>query len=297
MDGVLWGMLIGGVLLAAARLAWLMLRPSDSVVQPAPDSLEVLLMPEEVSGLEGALVRFFVESELPWTPRGCVLWLTVITALLYLLAVLAGLQDGWFLFLHLILGVIFVTFLVLRRNGRLNEFRMQLPDVVSLLARSSRAGLEFSEALGLCEKMARGRLQGELQHCRNQLLLGRTVSGTMESLARRAQLRELGLLAAVLSVHRQTGGALADSLDRLSQLLRDRIAFRRQMQAASSGGRLSALLIAPAAPLLFAALLLINPEHVQVFFTEAIGRTFLVLGVMLNAIGIVWILGLIKMPR
>ncbi|MFM7864878.1 MAG: type II secretion system F family protein, partial [Planctomycetaceae bacterium] len=117
-------------------------------------------MPEEVSGLEGALIRFFVESELPWTPRGIVVWLTIITSVLYLLAVTAGLPDGWFLFLLLIFGVIFVAFLVLRRNGRLNDFRMQLPDVVSLLARSSRAGLEFSEALGLCEKMARGRLQG-----------------------------------------------------------------------------------------------------------------------------------------
>jgi tight adherence protein B len=107
----------------------------------------------------------------------------------------------------------------------------------------------------------------------------------------------LGLLAAVLSVHRQTGGALADALDRLSQLLRDRIQFRRQMLAASSGGRLSAVLIAPAAPLLFAALLLINPEHVEVFFTTGIGRSFLALGVLLNAVGVVWILGLIKMPR
>ncbi|MFM7835904.1 MAG: hypothetical protein ACKPJD_29265, partial [Planctomycetaceae bacterium] len=111
MDGVLWGVLIGGVLLAAARLVWLTLRTSDSAVRPASDPLEVLLMPEEVSGLEGALIRFFVESELPWTPRGIVVWLTIITSVLYLLAVTAGLPDGWFLFLLLIFGVIFVAFL------------------------------------------------------------------------------------------------------------------------------------------------------------------------------------------
>jgi tight adherence protein B len=119
----------------------------------------------------------------------------------------------------------------------------------------------------------------------------------MESLAGRVQLPELGLLSTLLSVHRQTGGGLADSLDRLSVLLRERIQFRRQMAAASSGGRLSAMLIAPAAPLVFATLLVLSPEHVEVFFTTGLGRLFFILGIVLNLVGIVWILTLIRMPR
>jgi len=297
MDAALWGVVVGVVLLAAGRAVWLQLRRGRALQELESDPVLSAVLPEEVGGLEGYLLRFFAEAELNWTPIGALGGISSLIAFLYLLAAIVELPDGWFLFLLVFLLGVIAAILVLRRNRRLNEFRMQLPDVVSLLARSYRPGLEFGEALDLCAKMARGRLQGELHHCRNQLSLGRTVSGTMESLARRAQLRELGLLAAVLSVHRQTGGALADALDRLSQLLRDRIQFRRQMLAASSGGRLSAVLIAPAAPLLFAALLLINPEHVEVFFTTGIGRSFLALGVLLNAVGVVWILGLIKMPR
>jgi len=297
MDAVLWGMLIGGALLAVGRAVWLTLRRRRSEASVTVDPLFRAVMPEERGGLEGYLLRFFIEAELNWTPIGAISGLACMISMLYLVAGIAGLPDGWFLFVLVFLLAALFASLLLRRNSRLNDFRSQLPDVVSLLARSSRAGLEFSEALQLCEKMARGRLQGELQHCRNQLSLGRPVSGTMESFAKRAQLRELGLLATVLSVHRQTGGTLADALDRLSQLLRDRIQFRRQMLAASSGGRLSAVLIAPAAPLLFAALLLINPEHVEVFFTTGMGQSFLALGLLLNVVGIVWILGLINMPR
>ncbi|MGV2342117.1 MAG UNVERIFIED_CONTAM: type II secretion system F family protein [Planctomycetaceae bacterium] len=131
------------------------------------------------------------------------------------------------MFLLIVLLTIALGLLIARRNSRLAKLRNQLPDVVSLMARSSRAGLAIEEAFLLCERMARGRLQSELQVCRSQLELGRSLSGVMESFARRVQLRELGLLSTLLSVHRQTGGSLADALDRLSSLLRDRIAFSR----------------------------------------------------------------------
>ena len=298
MDGAFWGVIAGIVALVFGRVLWLALRPATATeVSGVSADDEALFLPEAATGAEGVLSRFFVECELNWTPGGFVAWCIALVGASYLLASFWGISEGWFLFVLVTLLIIAVAFLFGRRNRRLNDLRNQLPDVVSLLARSSRAGLEFQEALGLCQKMARGRLQGELQHCRRQLGLGRTVSGAMESLARRLQLKELGLLATVLAVHRQTGGALADALDRLSTLLRDRIQFRRQMTAASSGGRLSALLIAPAAPLLFAVLLLLNPEHVQVFFSTGLGRVFLGLGVLLNLSGIVWILGLIRMPR
>jgi len=298
MDGAFWGVIAGIVLLVFGRVLWLAARRGTAAEGPgvSPDD-DILFLPEAATGTEGFLGKFFVECELNWTPASFVMWCIVIVGASYLLASIWGMPEGWFLFGLVAFWLIAGAMLYGRRSRRLNELRNQLPDVVSLLARSSRAGLEFQEALGLCQKMARGRLQGELQHCRRQLGLGRTVSGAMESLARRLQLKELGLLATVLAVHRQTGGALADALDRLSTLLRDRIQFRRQMAAASSGGRLSALLIAPAAPLLFAVLLLLNPEHVQVFFNTGLGRVFLALGILLNLSGIVWILGLIRMPR
>jgi len=292
-------LIIAGFLttLALARVGWGLLRPDQPTAELLFDPDTGMFIAEEQSGLEARFGRFLREAELNWTPSGILGWTGAILSVVYLAGAAFEWHGGWLLFGVVILLFIAVTTLVMLRNRRLTRLRNQLPDVVSLIARSSRAGRGVEEAFVLCEKMVRGRLQSELQHCRNQLSLGRSLPGTMESLAARVQLPELGLLSTLLSVHRQTGGGLADSLDRLSILLRDRIQFRNQMSAASSGGRLSAMLIAPAAPLLFATLLVLSPEHVEVFFTTALGRVFFILGIVLNLVGIAWILTLIRMPR
>jgi tight adherence protein B len=292
-------LIIAGFLttLGLARVGWVLLRPDQPTATALFETDTGLFISEEQSGLDARVARFLREAELDWTPSGMLGWIGAILSAVYLAGAAFEWHEGWMMFAVVILLLIAVAALFMRRNRRLTSLRNQLPDVVSLIARSSRAGLGVEEAFVLCEKMSRGRLQSELQHCRNQLSLGRSLPGTMESLASRVQLPELGLLSTLLSVHRQTGGGLADSLDRLSVLLRERIQFRSQMSAASSGGRLSAMLIAPAAPLLFATLLVLSPEHVEVFFTTGLGRLFFVLGIVLNLVGIVWILTLIRMPR
>lgn len=282
---------------AAAGAVVQMLRGwSASDVPELP--IDGLLTADELQqGYGGGLGRFLRDAELDWTPVGMVAYAIAIASVLFMAGSVVTIPFGWLTFLLIIIATIVLIALIIRRNRRLAQLRNQLPDVVSLMARSSRAGLAIEEAFLLCERMARGRLQTELQTCRSQLELGRSLSGVMESLARRVQLRELGLLSTLLAVHRQTGGGLADALDRLSSLLRDRIAFRGQMSASSAAGRLSAILTAPAATFLFAALLLINPEHVEVFFTTPLGRSFFALGIALNVIGVVWILGLLKINR
>jgi tight adherence protein B len=260
--------------------------------------IQGMLTTEELNaGYGSGIGRFLRDAEIDLSLNEIIGWIASIAAVLFLTGSIVMIPLGWMTFLLIILLTIALGLLIVRRNNRLARLRNQLPDVVSLMARSSRAGLAIEEAFLLCERMARGRLQSELQVCRSQLELGRSLSGVMESFARRVQLRELGLLSTLLSVHRQTGGSLADALDRLSSLLRDRIAFRGQMSASSAAGRLSALFTAPAATFLFAALLIINPEHVEVFFTTSIGRSFLALGIALNVVGVVWILGLIKISR
>ena len=77
-------------------------------------------------------------------------------------------------------------------------------------------------------------------------------------------------------------------------LLRDQLMFRQQVLAATSGGRFSAFVIAPAAPLLFCVLLVAVPEHVAVFFEKPLGRTFLAFGAILNVVGVLWIYYLVK---
>jgi tight adherence protein B len=289
---------VGLIILVALASAAVQLLRKTSRPEGNAQQIAGLLTAEELEeGYSQGFGRFLRDAELNWSGTEILSWGLLIVSAVFLAGSVVLIPVGWIAFIVIVAAVLVLFSLILRRNRRVAQLRNQLPDVVSLMARSSRAGLAIEESFLLCERMARGRLQHELQLCRGQLELGRALPGVMESLARRVQLRELGLLSTLLAVHRQTGGGLADALDRLSSLLRDRIAFRSQMAAASSAGRLSALMTAPAATFLFAVLLLVNPEHVEVFMTTAIGRSFLILGIALNLIGVIWILGLLKISR
>ena len=99
MDAALWGIVVGLVLLAAGRAVWLQLRRGKALQEQEPDPVLSAVLPEEVGGLEGYLLRFFAEAELSWTPIGALGGLASLIAFLYLLAAIVDLPDGWFLFL------------------------------------------------------------------------------------------------------------------------------------------------------------------------------------------------------
>ncbi len=234
------------------------------------------------------------EAELDWTLSEVATWFTVAIASVVLVAITLSVPLPYVLVAVLGLTAASLVGLLIRRGLRLQHFRKQMPEVVSIIARATRAGLSVEEGFNLAEQAADGRLKSELNRCASQLTMGRSLSSVLDTLASRTRLREVGLLATILSVHRETGGPLPEALERLSTLLKDQLAYRREMLAATSGGRLSAYLIAPAAPLIFAFLLVTQPDHIAVFFDEPLGRSFLVLGIVLNLIGVLWIYTLMK---
>lgn len=241
-----------------------------------------------------AVRQFLVEAELHWSLRRMLAWGIVIVLSVVMAAYALEIPAGWVWTCSLACPVIGGAALLWRRQSRLRAFREQLPEVVSLMARSTRAGLSLEQSLELARQMSRGRLSAELGHCGQQLSLGLSLPGAMGSFARRTRLREVSLFSTILSIHRETGGGLVEALERLSLLMRDRLTFHQQMLSATSAGRLSAKLIAPVAPIMFVLLLFTAPDHTEIFFSTPLGRTFLLLGIALQIVGIAWIWVLIS---
>jgi tight adherence protein B len=120
------------------------------------------------------------------------------------------------------------------------------------------------------------------------------VETVMKSLAMRIRLMELRLFATTLSVHRQAGGNLPETLERMSQVVRDRITGQRQLKAATGAGRASALLIATISPLAYLIMFLWQPEHIRVLYEDPLGLTMLVCAVILEIVGILWVAALLR---
>ena len=222
-----------------------------------------------------------------------------------LLLAFCGLIAGGILFLatdNLLIAAIGMLFgsistlaaIIVYRARRMKAIGEQLPEVVDLLARAVRAGESLDQAIKLVGEKAGRPLALEFRRCAGQLEMGLSVSVAMRALAHRVQTLDMKILTNTLSVHQQTGGELVMTLDRLAVVLRDRMAYRRQLRATTAAGRFSALLVASVGPLLFGYMFLFQPQYASKLISLPLGQVLLGVAVALEVIGLAWIARLLR---
>jgi tight adherence protein B len=105
---------------------------------------------------------------------------------------------------------------------------------------------------------------------------------------------ETRILATTLAVHRQAGGNVTHTLERLAEVMRQRLTARGRFRAAMAGGRFATFLIAAIGPLAFFYLVRWQPEYSHSFFDQPLGLALLATVVLLQVIGLTWIAGLLR---
>jgi len=229
-------------------------------------------------------------------------------AAFFLMLIACGLLVGgvlWMLYdelLALIFGMIAgmivpLVIVAIHRARRLNKVREELPNVLDLMARGVRAGESLDQAVALVAGESGGVLGREFKQCARQLEMGLSVSAVMKSLASRLRVVEMRMLATTLSVHRQTGGNLGETLERMAGVVRDRLNARRQMKAATGAGRASAMLIATISPVAYVIMFSWQPEHFSILYEDPLGITLLILALVLEVVGILWVIGLLRSDK
>jgi tight adherence protein B len=184
--------------------------------------------------------------------------------------------------------------LMWKRNRRMSAIREQLPHALELLARAVRAGESVDQAIALLGRETAGALGAEFARCARQMEMGQSMPAVARSLVARIRLLEIRILASTLMVHRQTGGNLAESLDRLAGVVRDRLTYQRQMRASTGAGRTSALVIATVTPLAYLLIFFWQLEHFALLLDDHIGRIMLASAVVLQIVGVVWVARLLQ---
>lgn len=233
--------------------------------------------------------RLLVETGLPLTSITAFLVMSA-CALLVGGIVLLVRDDGLLAALGSLVGLLLpLGFFSFWRRRRLRQIDEQLPDAIEEMARAIHAGGTLEQAIGMVAADTPGALGDEFRWCSRQLQLGLPVSIAMRTLSSRIRLLSIRTLAVILAVHHQTGGNLASTLERLAAVAHSRRVFRRQVRATTGAARMSAQLIAAAAPFLFVVLLFVQPDHINRLLDENAGRVMLTVGVMLEIIGVVWL--------
>jgi tight adherence protein B len=172
------------------------------------------------------------------------------------------------------------------RNARSEKLLRQLPDAFELIARVVRAGQTLSLALRAVADEFPSPIAVEFASCYEQQNLGLSTEASLRDLARRTGLLEIKIFVLALLVQQQTGGNLAELLEKLSGIIRERFQIRGQIRTLTAEGRAQAavLLILPVA--MFGLILVLNREYANII----LARPMLIVGCLVSeAIGALWI--------
>ena len=187
-----------------------------------------------------------------------------------------------------------LLWMVVSQRRRVAKFSEQLPGALDLLARAVRAGESLDQAIDLVGRSSHEPLATEFRRCSGHLQMGLSLSNTLEGLTERFDLIDVRILANTLSTHRDIGGNLAETLERLAEVIRDRRAFRRQLKSVTGAGRFTALFIATLGPLLFGYMFIFQPEYGRKLLDDPLGRTLLTYAVISQVVGLLWVMRLLK---
>ena len=211
-----------------------------------------------------------------------------------------SLLCGWFVFLAallfrlvIILALIFgilavsIPFLVIavKRQRRFLKFEEVFPDAIDLLGRAVRAGHAFTTGLELIAKEMPSPLSDEFQRAYEQQNLGLPLRDALENMMRRVPLTDVRIFITALMIQRESGGNLAEILDNLAFVIRERFKLMRQIRVYTAQGRVSLYLLVAIPPLMGMMIYLMDREYIMRLFTDPLGIKFLVAGILLQVIG------------
>ena len=181
-----------------------------------------------------------------------------------------------------------------RRQKRFEKIEELFPEAIDTLARAVRAGHAFTTALEMISNEATEPLAGEFRKLYEEQKFGMPVRDALMNLTERVPLVDVKFFVTAVMLQRETGGNLAEILDNLSYVIRERFKIQRQVRVHTAQGRLTMALLMAMPPAVVAVLAVFSPEFVRPLFYDPIGHTLLVVSIALQTIGYFVIRKIIK---
>lgn len=217
----------------------------------------------------------------------------------FVLATLALAVSGLFLALSMrqtillallfavLLGAIPYAYLLWRKNQRLGMFERQLPEALELVSRALRAGHAFSVGLKMVGEEVADPIGKEFRRVFDEVSMGVALPQALENMAHRVGSVDLRFFITSVLVQRETGGNLAEIIDSLAWLIRQRFELQLRVKALSAEGRLSAVVLFGLPIVVGGLLFKMNPEYMGLLFTDPIGRNLATVGSIMMVAGAV----------
>jgi tight adherence protein B len=180
------------------------------------------------------------------------------------------------------------------RSSRFKKFEERFPEALDLLSRAIRAGHAFQAALGMVGEELPAPVGPEFKKTFDRQNFGLPLRDAMDELADRVAILDVRFFVTAVAIQRETGGNLAEILDNLAHVVRERFKIRRQVRVHTAHGRFTGYVLLALPPALGVALNFLAPEQMQLLFRERMGQIMLIAAMVMQTIGFIWIRQVIK---
>jgi len=196
--------------------------------------------------------------------------------------------------LAIIAGIVGVSlpwlYIAFKRSARLRAFEKIFPEAVDLLGRAVRAGHAFTTGLEMAASELPQPVAGEFKLVFDEQSFGLPLRDALTNFAERVPIVDVRFFVTALLIHKETGGNLAAILDDLASVIRERFRLLRDVRVRTAQGRLTAGILIALPPAMVLIMRGVNPDYVNVLFTDPLGLYMLGAAVLLQIIGsmILW---------
>lgn len=233
----------------------------------------------------GTLQTFMHQAAMQMTVGTLLLICLSLWWVVFLVGLLANLPTLWALILATTGGSVPIMVAAVKRQARFSKFEERFPDAIELLARAVRAGHAFTTGFELIAKELSEPVAGEFQITYDQQNLGLPLPEALNNMSVRVPLPDVRYFASALEIQRESGGNLAEILDKLSYVIRERFKILRQVRVYTAEGRLSLYILTALPPVTAVLMYMVNREYIGTLFIDPLGQQFLVVAVVLQVTG------------
>ncbi|WP_029586031.1 type II secretion system F family protein [Bradyrhizobium sp. URHD0069] len=300
---IIYALVFGAALLGFQALYWLVFRSRAerkiinrrlTLSSELSDPVEVLDVLRHERGLGNLgnvpglrwLDQLIMQTGLKVSPARIFIWITVLSGVFYL-PLAFWLKLGPLAIVGAVALALLAGYLMLRsaRARRISRFSEQLPEALDIVVRGLRAGHPFRVALGLVARELPDPIGTEFGILNDEISFGADQQVAVDHLAARVGQEDLIFVSIAINIQSQTGGNLAEILQGLSRVLRNRSKLRLKVRALTSEGRLSAVFMTAMPFILFLVVNLISPAYFSEVRDHALTGPAIVAGLMLLGIG------------
>ena len=175
-----------------------------------------------------------------------------------------------------------------KRSRRFAKIEVELPEAIDLIVNALRAGHSLVATMGMVARENTGPLANEFRLCFEEQNFGLDMKIALDHMTERVPLQDLGIICTAIMIQRETGGNLAEVLEKTAHTIRERFRLKRMVQAQTSQGRFTGVVLSILPLVLGMIFYVMNPKMVSVLWTTETGQKML-----WTAVGMITVGGLI----